>query len=262
MTPDRPPLRTEMNNREQTILQHLRELRRRVAICVVALLIGSAVSFAFLELIIEWLVGPARDLQTGAGGQLVFTEVTELLTTSIKVSFVAGFVLAFPIILYQIIMFVAPGLTGKEKRYLLGFLPGALLAFACGVGFGYFVMTPPALHFLLTFGEGVAVPLIKVSNIVNLMIRLLFWMGLAFETPLVMYLLAQIGLVDARKLSRFRRYWVVVAFVMGAIITPTFDPINQALVAVPLLVLYELGILLVRLAGRGKRSHNAITPVG
>ena len=262
MTPDRPPLRTEMNNREQTILQHLRELRRRVAISVVALLIGSAVSFAFFEQIIEWLLRPARDLQTGAGGQLVFTEVTELLTTSIKVSFVAGFVLAFPIILYQIIMFVAPGLTGKEKRYLLGFLPGALLAFACGVGFGYFVMTPPALHFLLTFGEGVAVPLIKVSNIVNLMIRLLFWMGLAFETPLVMYLLAQIGLVDARKLSRFRRYWVVVAFVMGAIITPTFDPINQALVAVPLLVLYELGILLARLAGRGKRSTNAITPVG
>jgi sec-independent protein translocase protein TatC len=123
-------------------------------------------------------------------------------------------------------------------------------------------MTPPALHFLLTFGEGVAVPLIKVINIVNLMIRLLFWMGLVFETPLVMYLLAQIGLVDARKLSRFRRYWVVVAFVMGAIITPTFDPINQALVAVPLLVLYELGILLARLAGRGKRSTNAITPVG
>ena len=262
MTLGRPLLRTEMNNREQTILQHLRELRRRVAICVVALLIGSAVSFAFFEQIIEWLVRPARDLQTGAGGQLVYTEVTELLTTSIKVSFVAGFVLAFPIILYQIIMFVAPGLTGREKRYLLGFLPGALLVFACGVGFAYFVMTPPALHFLLTFGEGVAVPLIKVSNIVNLMIRLLFWMGLVFETPLVMYLLAQIGLVDARKLSRFRRYWVVVAFVMGAIITPTFDRINQALVAVPLLVLYELGILLARLAGRGKRSTNAITPVG
>ena len=262
MTLGRPLLRTEMNNREQTILQHLRELRRRVAICVVALLIGSVVSFAFFEQIIEWLVRPARDLQTGAGGQLVYTEVTELLTTSIKVSFVAGFVLAFPIILYQIIMFVAPGLTGREKRYLLGFLPGALLVFACGVGFAYFVMTPPALHFLLTFGEGVAVPLIKVSNIVNLMIRLLFWMGLVFETPLVMYLLAQIGLVDARKLSRFRRYWVVVAFVMGAIITPTFDPINQALVAVPLLVLYELGILLARLAGRGKRSTNAITPVG
>ena len=254
--------RTEMNNRELTILQHLGELRRRVAISVVALLIGSAISFAFFEQIIEWLVRPARDLQTGVGGQLVFTEVTELLTTSIKVSFVAGFVLAFPIILYQVVMFVAPGLTGREKRYLLGFLPGSLLAFACGVAFGYFVMTPPALHFLLTFGEGVAVPMIRVSNIVNLMVRLLFWMGLAFETPLVMYLLAQIGLVNVRQLSRFRRYWVVVAFILGAIITPTFDPVNQALVAVPLLVLYEFGILLARFAGRGSRTSEAITPLG
>ena len=249
-----------MNEREQPLLQHLSELRRRVVISVLAVLAGSAIAFVFFRQLIELLVRPARDLDTGVGGQLVFTEVTELLTTSIKISFVAGFVLAFPIILYQVIMFVAPGLTTKERRYLLGFLPGALLAFAAGVAFGYFVLTPPALHFLLTFGDGVAVPMIRVSNIINLMIRLLFWMGIVFETPLVMYLLAQLGVVNARKLARFRRYWVVVAFILGAIITPTFDPFNQALVAVPLLVLYELGILLARLADRGRRSSEAITP--
>ena len=193
-------------------------------------------------------------------GQLVYTEVTELLSTSIKVSFVAGFVLAFPVILYHVIMFVAPGLTGREKRYLLGFMPGAMVAFASGVAFAYFVMTPPALHFLLTFGGDVATPLIRVSNIANLMIRLLFWMGIAFETPLVMYLLAQLGIVNARTLSRFRRYWVVVAFILAAIITPTFDPVNQALVAVPLLALYELGILLARLAGRSRGAAEALVP--
>ena len=150
----------------------------------------------------------------------------------------------------------------KERRYLLAFLPAALMAFVAGVAFGYFVLTPPALHFLLTFGGDVAVPMIKVSNIVNLMIRLLFWMGIAFETPLVMFLLAQLGIVNARQLGRFRRYWVVIAFILGAIITPTFDPVNQALVAVPLLALYELGILLARLAGRGRRVREAITPVG
>ncbi len=251
-----------MNDRELTILQHLSELRRRVFICVLALLVGSAVAFAFFNELIELLVRPARDLETGEGGQLIFTEVTELLTTSIKVSFVAGFVLALPVILYQAVMFVAPGLTGRERRYLLGFLPGAMLAFVAGIAFGYFVLTPPALHFLLTFGGDVAVPMIRVSNIVNLMIRLLFWMGIAFETPLVMYLLAQLGVVNARMLSRFRRYWVVVAFIMGAIITPTFDPVNQALVAVPLLALYELGILLARLAGRGRRPSEAIAPAG
>ncbi len=250
-----------MRSREQTLLQHLGELRRRVFICVVALLVGSAVSFFFFERLIEILVQPARDLEVGPGGDLIYTEVTELLTTAIKVSFAGGLVLASPVILYQAVMFIAPGLTGREKRYLFGFMPAVILAFAGGVAFGYYVLTPPALHFLLTFGDDVAVPLIRVSNIINLMIRLLFWMGLAFETPLVMYLLAQLGLVTAQSLGRFRRYWVVVAFIMAAIITPTVDPVNQALVAGPLLVLYEVGILLARIAGRSKGKSRAITSV-
>ena len=248
-----------MRSREQSLLQHLGELRRRVFICVVAVLVASAVSFVFFEQIIEILVKPARDLSLGTGGELIYTEVTELLTTAIKVSFVSGLILASPVLVYQGVMFVAPGLTGREKRYLFGFMPAVVLAFAGGVAFAYFVLTPPALHFLLTFGGDVATPLIRISNIVNLMVRLLFWMGLAFETPLVMYLLAQLGIVSAGSLSRFRRYWVVVAFIMAAIITPTVDPVNQALVAGPLLVLYELGILLARIAGRSRRKSSAIT---
>ena len=242
------------------MLQHLGELRRRVFICVVALLVASAVSFVFFERLIEILVKPARDLQLGTGGELIYIEVTELLTTAIKVSLVSGLVLASPVIVYQVVMFVAPGLTGREKRYLFGFMPAVILAFAGGVAFGYYVLTPPALHFLLTFGGDVATPMIRVSNIINLMIRLLFWMGLAFETPLVMYLLAQLGLVTARSLGKFRRYWVVVAFILAAIITPTVDPFNQALVAGPLLVLYEVGILLARIAGRSRSKSRAISP--
>ena len=248
-----------MRPREQTMLQHLGELRRRLFICVIAILVASAVSFAFFEHIVEILVKPAEDLGLGTGGELIYTEVTELLTTAIKVSFVSGLVLASPVILFQVIIFIAPGLTGREKRYLFGFMPAALLAFAGGVAFAYYVLTPPALHFLLTFGGDVAVPMIRISNIINLMIRLLFWMGLAFETPLVMYLLASLGIVSAQGLGRFRRYWVVVAFILAAIITPTVDPVNQALVAGPLLVLYEVGILLARIAGRGRKKSSAIT---
>jgi sec-independent protein translocase protein TatC len=251
-----------MSDRELTLREHLQELRWRLLVSVIALLIASAVSFTFFRQIINFLVLPARNLGADQGLQLVFTEVTELLTTSVKVSFVAGFILAFPVILYQVIRFVAPGLTNKEKRLLFLFLPGALLAFAGGVAFGYFVVTPPALRFLLTFGNDVAAPMIRISNIVNLMIRLLFWMGLAFETPLVMYLLAQLGIVNATALARFRRFWLVIAFILAAIITPTFDPVNQALVAVPLLVLYEVGVLLAKLARRRrKRPTEAITPV-
>ena len=239
--------------RELTLLEHLRELRRRVLISVVAVLVGSAVSFAFYKQIIDFLSRPAYNLESGTGIDLVFIEVTELLTTAVKVSFVAGFVLALPVILYQVVMFIAPGLTGRERKYLFLFLPAALLAFAAGVAFAYYVLTPPALRFLLGFSD-VATPLIRISNFVNLMVRLLFWMGVAFETPLVMFMLAQLGIVSARQLSRFRRVWVVLAFILGAIITPTFDPVNQALVAGPLLVLYELGVLLAKLAGRSRRE--------
>ena len=248
-----------MRSREQTLLQHLGELRRRVFICVVAVLVGSAVSFAFFEQIIDILVEPAKELNLGTGGELIYTEVTELLTTAIKVSSASGLILASPILVYQGVMFVAPGLTGREKRYLFGFMPAVVLAFGGGVAFAYYILTPPALHFLLTFGGDVATPLIRISNIINLMIRLLFWMGLAFEPPLVMYLLASLGIVSARGLSRFRRYWVVVAFILAAIITPTVDPVNQALVAGPLLVLYEVGILLARIAGRSRGKFSAIT---
>ena len=239
--------------REFSITEHLRELRRRVLVCVVAILAGSVASFAFYRQIIEFLSRPAYDLDSGAGLELVFIEVTELLTTAVKVSFVAGFVLALPVILYQVIMFVAPGLTGRERRYLFLFMPAALVAFAAGVAFAYYVLTPPALKFLLGFSD-VATPLIRISNFVNLMVRLLFWMGVAFETPLIMYMLALLGIVSAQRLSRFRRYWVVIAFILAAIITPTFDPVNQALVAGPLLVLYEIGVLLARLAGRSHRK--------
>ena len=250
-----------MRDRELSLSQHLQELRRRLLICVVALVLGTMIAFAFWEEAVELLKRPAQNLNDGAGVNLITTQVTEALTTSFKVSLSGGVVLAFPIILYQVVRFIAPGLTGREKRLVLLFIPGAMLAFAGGVAFAYFVLTPQALPFLLTFGDEVAEPLVRLSSLVDVMLRLLFWMGIVFQTPLIMCLLAQIGIVRAGAFSRFRRFWLVIAFVLAAIITPTFDPVNQALVAVPLLVLYEVGILLARLAGRGRpRSNEAIAP--
>ena len=229
--------------------EHFRELRSRVMISMVALLLGSAVCFYFHEEILTLLITPARNV-AGDDVSIIYTEVTELLSTTVKVSLLGGLVLALPVILYHVIRFVAPGLTPRERRILFSFLPAALLAFAGGMAFGYFVMIPPALKFLLTFGGDVAEPLIRISNIVNIMIRLLFWLGIAFETPLVMYVLAVLGIVSARGFSRFRRLWLVVSFIIAAAITPTIDPLNQAIVAGPLIVLYELGVLLARFAGR------------
>ena len=229
----------------------MEELRKRLIISTVATVATTVVAFVFYKQIIRVLVRPA-DLEAASGGGpgLVFVEVTEMVAVTVKVSLVAGLVLAFPIILYQIVMFVAPGLTSREKRYLFAFMPAVVLAFVAGITFGYFVLIPPAISFLLSWGSDLATPMIRIGNYINVMVMLLFWMGVVFETPIVMFLLAKLGIVSWRGFSRWRRYWVVVAFILGALITPTFDPLNQALVAVPLILLYEVGIWLARLAAR------------
>lgn len=251
-----------MRDRELSLSQHLQELRRRLLICVVALVLGTMIAFAFWEQAVDVLKRPAQSLNEGEGVRLITTQVTEALATSFKISLSGGLVLAFPVILYQVMRFVAPGLTGREKRLLFLFIPAAMLAFAGGVAFAYFVLTPQALPFLLTFGDEVAEPLVRISSLVDVMLRLLFWMGIVFQTPLIMYMLAQLGIVNAGVFSRFRRFWLVIAFILAAIITPTVDPVNQTLVALPLLVLYEVGILLAKLAGRRRRrSREAATAV-
>lgn len=234
--------------------EHFRELRNRILACVGAILVGTAVSFYFYEDIFAFLILPAQQVAADRDFLIIYTEVTELLGATVRVSLLGGFVLALPVILYNAIRFIAPGLTPRERKVLFSFLPAALLAFIGGMAFGYFVMIPPALRFLLTFGGDIAEPLIRISNLVNIMVRLLFWLGLSFETPLVMYALATLGIVNARRFARFRRLWLVASFVIAAAITPTIDPVNQAIVAGPLIVLYEVGILLARLAGRRRQT--------
>ena len=243
-----------MKDRERPLMQHLTELRRRLTIAALVTVAATGVAFVFYKEIIRLLLRPAGDLAAVNGEEagLVFVEVTEMVAVTFKVSLVSGLVLAFPIILYQIIMFVAPGLTPRERRYLFTFMPAVVLAFVAGVAFGYFVLIPPAIQFLLSWGSDLATPMIRISNYINVMVMLIFWMGVVFETPVVMFLLAKLGIVSPRGFARWRRYWIVVAFILGALITPTFDPINQSLVAIPLIILYELGIWLAKLAARGR----------
>ncbi len=164
--------------------------------------------------------------------------------------------LALPVVVYELVMFIAPGLTPRERRYLLMFLPAVVITFALGVLFGYFIMLPPALRFLLTFDADIATPMIRVGNYMGIVTRLLFWLGMVFEIPILMFLLAKLRLVNHRMLARRRRIGIILAFVMGAMITPTFDPINQTLVAVPIILLYEAGIWLAWLARRGEKSSS------
>ena len=243
-----------MEDRELPLGGHLSELRRRIIVTTVSLLVATAVAFAFHRVIFDLLMGPAQGFDSLRDQKLVFTQMTEMIGIIMKVSLMGGLVLASPVILYQVIMFVAPGLTSKEKRYLFALLPGSMISFVAGAAFGYFVLLPPALNFLLTFGSGIATPMIRVGNYINLVVTLLFWLGVSFETPLVMFFLSKIGVVTPRALARQRRYALVVAFILGALITPTFDPVNQTLVAVPIILLYELGIWLARLARLGRKK--------
>ena len=234
-----------------TITGHLIEIRQRLTISVIALVITVIVAFVFYEEIFHFLIAPAGNIP------LIYTEMTEMLGTTMKVSLAGGVVLAMPFFVYQFIMFVSPALTRKEKKYVYIALPWIALMFAGGVAFAYFILLPPALKFLLTFGGDIATPQIKIGNYITLVTRLLVAIGVVFEIPVVITFLSRLGIVTPQWLSRKRKWAFIGAFILAAIITPTMDPINQALVAVPLVVLYEISILLSKLVYRRRVKADA-----
>lgn len=231
------------------LMGHMVELRRRLIICLIGLTIGSAIAFVFRDFLLTVLT------RQSPGFRPVYLELTEMLGVYMKLSLLGGFILALPLTIYQAAMFLVPALLPQERRSLFLLLPGVLILFLLGVSFAYFVLIPPALNFLLSFGSDVAQPQIRVSNYFSVVVTLLFWLGVVFEIPFVLFILARIKLVSAQTLSKYRRYAIIMAFVMGALITPTFDPINQTLVSIPIIGLYELGILLARLARRGESKN-------
>ncbi len=235
-----------------TFVGHLGELRKRLLRAIIALLITTAISFPFAEYIFSFLTAPAQD------ASLIFIEMTEMIGTYMKVSLASGIVLAMPYLVYQLLMFVSPALTRREKKYIYIILPWITLMFAGGVAFGYFILIPPAVHFLMTFGSEIATPTIKIGNYVSIIARLLVSVGAVFETPVIILFLARLGIVTPKTLASKRRHAVVIAFILAAIITPTFDPVNQSLVAFPLIALYEMSIWLAKLVQR--RETRQVTP--
>ena len=241
-----------MTGRSQTILAHIRELRRRVTYAAISVGVATVVAFVFHQQILTVLMQPAQGFVEIPNGKPVYTDLTELISIAAKASLLVGLFVSLPLVLYQLVMFVAPGMTPQERRYLYALLPVSVLAFIAGGAFGHQVLFPPMVKFLLTFRNDLATPLISIGSYTNLMISLLFWMGIIFEMPVVTFFLAKIGVVSPAFLARNRRFALVIAFILGAIITPTFDPINQSLVAGPIIVLYEAGIWLAKLASRGR----------
>jgi sec-independent protein translocase protein TatC len=224
-----------------TVLGHLLELRNRLVKSVIAILIATVICFVFAKQIFYILILPAE------GINLVYIEMTEMIGTYMKVCLIGGIILSMPYLIYHLLMFVSPALTRKEKKYIYIVLPWIVFMFLGGVAFGYFVLIPPATSFLITFGSDIATPQIKIGNYIALVSRLLLAIGLIFELPAITTFLSKLGIITPQWLSRKRKPAIIFAFILAAIITPTFDPINQSLVAAPLIVLYEMSIWLAKL---------------
>ena len=228
-----------------TILEHLQELRQRLIITAGALLICTLASLIFTQWLLEWLTQPAKDEVEDLA--IVYTEPLEYWGTYFRVALLAGVAMSMPVIVYEILAFVGPGLTRQERRWIYPIVVGASLSFLGGAAFAYYVELRPALGFLLGFSGDVAEPFIKIGSYINFVTRLMLVNGLVFELPLVVMGLAKLGVVDSRRLWGWRAYAVVLAFVVAAIVTPSIDPITQALVAGPIIVLYFTGIVLAKL---------------
>ena len=231
---------------KRPVLSHLSELRQRLVRSVIAVLIATVITFFFAPQIFEILKAPAGDIS------LIFIEMTEMIGIYMKVSLAGGIMLTMPYLAYHVIMFVSPALTRREKRYVYLILPWIALMFAGGVVFAYFILIPPATRFLLSFGSDIASPEIRIGNYISLVTRLLLSIGLVFELPVITTFLARLGIITSRWLASKRKIAIIFAFVLAAIITPTFDPINQTLVAAPLIILYEMSIWLAKLVQRRK----------
>jgi len=233
------------DERRMPLIEHLEELRERLIKCLIALAITTALSFAFTSWIIRVLIAPA-------GIKPVFLRPTEMFVTYFKVALLAGVALAMPVIVYQTVQFVLPGLKGGERTYLRTIVPGATLSFVLGVMFTYFVLLPFSLRYLLTFGGDLVEAKWAIGEYISFVTTLLFWTGVVFETPLVIFFLARLRVVTPQFLSKNRKFAVLIIAVIAAVITPTPDPFNMGLVMLPLLLMYEIGILLARLAYRLK----------
>ncbi|MFN2303632.1 MAG: twin-arginine translocase subunit TatC [Anaerolineales bacterium] len=236
------------NSKEMTIWGHLNELRRRLFYSLIALVICVIISVIFADFLLELVSRPI-----GGFENLLSIQVTENLSVYFRVTLLAGFILALPFILLQLIMFIAPGLKRSERKWLFRAVPLATLLFCAGAVFAYLVMLPTAIPFLIQFTGPQVLP--KWRDYVNFVTNLIFWVGVSFETPLLMYILAKLGIINAKTLAKGWRIAVVIIAVIAAVATPTPDPINMAILMAPLLILYLLGILLAMLARRKENKE-------
>jgi len=226
---------------EMTLIEHLIELRRRVIISALAVVVGIIVCAVFWEDILGWLLAPARERTPDF--QVSSFSPTDRIAILFRIALYGGLLVASPVVVYEILAFVVPGLTPRERRLVLPVLFGSAVFLLGGMAFAYWIILPASLGFLLDFGSENIQNVIGIRQYVDFVTRIVFWVGVSFELPMLMMFLSRLGIATPGKLLGLWRYALVVVFIIAAVVTPTPDPLTQSLVAGPLFVLYFVGIV-------------------
>lgn len=223
---------------EMSFIGHLEELRRRLIICLLTVGISSAVSYFYAQELVHFITAPA--------GKLYYMNPAEAFFTYLKVSFFAGFLVSLPVILYQIWSFIVPALTVNERTVVNLLVPVSVVLFFIGLAFSYYLVLPAGIKFFMGFATEDLQPMFSLGQYLSFVIAFLAPFGFIFELPLFILVLAKFGLVSSGFLIVKRKIVLVLAFVIGAVISPTPDVFSQTMVAVPVILLYELSILIVK----------------
>ena len=233
-------------DKELSLVQHLKEFRDRLLVACIAIAITTTISFLFTTDIIKLLLIPA------GVSKLIALSPTENFTTYFRVALFSGFALSMPVVLYEIYAYIDPALHPNERKFALTIGPFVLLLFAAGMLFCYFVLLPNALKFLISFGSEVIDNQLRASEYLSFVTLFIVGIGVVFEMPILIWALIRLGVIQRSWLTKRRRYIFVAVFAIAAVITPTPDPFNQTIVAIPMYLLFELGLLLARFGG-GRR---------
>src|SRR5271157_4029572 len=247
-----------MANDKMPLMEHLGELRKRIIISLIALGVTFAIAFNYSEDIFRFIMFPLKyslDFSVTKlsfhfipqdklhNTKLVFLAPVEAFWMNLKVAFVAGFIMALPVIFHQLWLFISPGLLQKEKKYFLPFFFFATCLFLAGAAFCFFIVLPFAMGFLLTYKVGdFLMPMLSVGQYTDFCLKFILAFGAIFELPIAIIFLTKMGIVTPQGLAKNRKFAVLFAFIAGAILTPTPDAFNQTLMAVPIIMLYEIGI--------------------
>lgn len=240
----------------EEIRPHIAELRKRLGISVISVIVLFLFCFSFWNPILAFITAPLKEVLPN-GSSIIFTQIQEPFFTAMKVSFFTGLMLSLPIIFWQFWLFVAPGLYENEKKYVIPFVFSATIMFLCGAAFCYYVVVPLGFKFLIEFGGQLFSALPSIGEYVGFFTKLLIAFGIAFELPVITFFLAKLGLVDDGSLKGFFKYAIVIIFIFSAIMTPP-DVLSQFLMAFPLIGLYGISIFIAKMANKDNDEKNNI----